>query len=226
MTEQNWAIEASGLSKKYVRGDQELEILKNIDLRVKRGEAVSIVGASGAGKSTLLHLIGALDQPTSGEVFIHGKNVSHMGDREQAALRSRDIGFVFQFHHLLGEFTALENILMPSKIAGRSAKETYERSEFLIETLGLKDRQQHYPTELSGGEQQRVAIARALVNGPTVLLADEPSGNLDSENSLKIQQLFFDLQKEMGLTLVVVTHDRSFSQKFPRQLELRDGMWQ
>jgi len=219
------AIESQGLKKHYKMGASELEVLKGIDLKINENEAVCIVGASGAGKSTLLHLLGTLDQPTSGSLFFFGENISEKDDREISNFRNQYIGFVFQFHHLLSEFNAIENVMMPCRIAGIGSKESKKRGEELLDLLGLRDRMEHFPSELSGGELQRVAIARALVRRPQILFADEPTGNLDTENTRKIQKLFFDLKMELGLTLVAVTHDREFSSIFPRVLTLKDGLW-
>jgi lipoprotein-releasing system ATP-binding protein len=214
-----------GLTKSYPQGSGTLQILKGLDLDVEAGEAVCIVGDSGAGKSTLLHILGTLDQPTSGEVTYRGEDLLQKSDDELALHRNQRMGFVFQFHYLLSEFTARENLLIPAKIAGWSRSESDARANALLETMGLLDRAHHYPSQMSGGEQQRVAVARALMCRPEVLLADEPTGNLDTQNSLMIQELFFRLKEEMGLTLIVVTHDPSFAARFPRILKLKDGQW-
>jgi len=214
-------IRAAKIEKKY----GQLEILRGLDFEVVAGEAVSILGASGAGKSTFLHILGTLDRPTRGTVYFQGEDLFRKTDNELSAFRSQKLGFVFQFHHLLGEFTALENVLMPGRIAGLSLIDCRKRAVELLDYLGLTQRLEHYPSELSGGEQQRVAIARALFHRPRLLLADEPTGNLDSENSLKIQNLFFQLKEEMGLTLVVVTHDNRFAARFPRSVRMADGQW-
>jgi len=202
-----------------------LRILRELDFEVVSGEAVCILGASGAGKSTFLHILGTLDRPTRGSVFFQGEDLYAKSDAELSAFRSQRLGFVFQFHHLLSEFDALENVMMPGRIAGLSVAECRVRAKELLDYLGLSHRLTHYPSELSGGEQQRVAIARALFHRPPLLLADEPTGNLDSENSLKIQDLFFQLKREMGLTLVVVTHDTRFAARFPRSVKMADGQW-
>lgn len=214
-------IKADSISKNY--GD--LHILKNLSFEVVQGEAVCILGASGAGKSTFLHILGSLDQPTSGRVLWNGEDLSKKNDEDLASLRNKEMGFVFQFHHLLQEFTALENIMIPGRIAGLSLKQCEMRAKDLMDQLGLSHRQTHYPSQLSGGEQQRVAIARALFNEPRILFADEPTGNLDSENSSRIQDLFFQLKKDLGLTLVVVTHDVHFARRFPRSIRMADGEW-
>lgn len=216
---------AQGIKKSFRQGSSELEILKGVNLEVRQGEALCILGASGAGKSTLLHILGTLDRPTSGELYFEGEDLFKKADEQLAQFRNQTLGFVFQFHHLLAEFSAYENISMPARLAGWSSKETRKRVDELVAFMGLSHRKSHFPSELSGGEQQRVAIARALMNRPKILMADEPTGNLDMENSRKIQQLFFDLQREMKLTLIVVTHDRDFAGRFPRQLRMADGQW-
>jgi lipoprotein-releasing system ATP-binding protein len=221
----NALIEAQCVTKSYPMGEGRLEILKGVDLKVKKGEAVCIVGSSGAGKSTLLHILGTLDQPTLGKVFFKGQDLTRMDETKLARFRNESMGFVFQFHHLLGEFTALENVMMPSRLAKLSVKESRLRAQELIEQMGLKDRAGHFPSEMSGGEQQRLAIARALVRRPEILFADEPTGNLDTQNGARIQKLFFELKEQFQLTLVVVTHDRSFASQFPRILTMRDGFW-
>ena len=218
-------ISVQCITKSYPMGETRLEILRGIDLEIKKGEAISIVGASGAGKSTLLHILGTLDRPTLGKVFYNGRDLTRMSDELLAEFRNRTMGFVFQFHHLLGEFTALENVMMPCRISGMSISESREAAEELLGMLGLKERLTHFPSELSGGEQQRVAIARALVRKPEVLFADEPTGNLDTANGERIQNLFFELKERLQLTLVVVTHDSNFAAKFPRTLHMRDGHW-
>ncbi|HMN67939.1 MAG TPA: ABC transporter ATP-binding protein [Bdellovibrionales bacterium] len=214
-------IRASRIEKSY----GQLQILKGLDFEVVQGEAVCILGASGAGKSTFLHILGTLDRPTRGTVTFAGEDLFAKNDAELSAFRSQKLGFVFQFHHLLSEFTAIENAMMPGRIVGQSVSDSRARAAALLDYLGLSHRLEHYPSELSGGEQQRVAIARALFHKPAVLLADEPTGNLDSENSQKIQDLFFRLKEEMGLTLVVVTHDQRFAQRFPRSVKMADGHW-
>lgn len=216
---------ARGLHKTYPQGAGKLHILKGIDLTLKAHEAVSIVGASGAGKSTLLHLLGTLDSPDEGQVLFRGKNLFTMNDEALAQFRNRSLGFVFQFHHLLAEFTALENVLLPLRIADKPSAEAREKAEKLLISVGLKDRMGHFPNQLSGGELQRVAIARALVNDPEILFADEPTGNLDSLNSGRIQELFFELIRSLKITLLVVTHDTQFAQKFPRVMRMQDGRW-
>lgn len=200
-----------------------LQVLKGISLHINQGEVVSIVGPSGAGKTTLLQIIGTLDDAESGEVVINGKRVDKMGAVEQARFRNQQIGFVFQFHQLLPEFTALENVMIPAMIANKSKKEAKQRAMELLEYLGLSDRACHKPNELSGGEKQRVAVARALINKPAVILADEPSGSLDSKNKAELHQLFFDLRDKFGQTFVIVTHDEELAQLTDRTIHLKDG---
>ncbi len=201
-----------------------LEVLKGISLDVARGEVVTIVGASGAGKTTLLQIIGTLSRPDCGTVCIDGVQTGRLGDRELSDFRNGRIGFVFQFHHLLPEFTAFENVCIPGYIGGRDRHEVEMRAAELIEMLGLSGRRDHKPAELSGGEQQRTAIARALINSPSVLLADEPSGNLDSRNREEIHRLFFDLRDRLGQTVVIVTHDESLAEMSDRKIVMSDGL--
>jgi lipoprotein-releasing system ATP-binding protein len=217
-------LEAQALSKTYVGGDGgRIIVLDAVDLQVARGEMVAIIGASGAGKSTLLHLLGALDRPTSGRILIDGRPLDGMDDDAVSALRNRTVGFVFQFHHLLREFTALENVMMPLRIAGVDEVQARGRAMALLERVGLAGRVQHRPGELSGGEQQRTAVARALAADPAVLLADEPSGNLDHYNSERLHDLFTDLAHELELGMVIVTHNRSLAARADRVLQLEDG---
>ncbi len=218
------AVEARAVHKVFLGGDgHELTVLGGVDLRVESGEAVAIVGASGAGKSTLLHLLGALDRPTSGAVFLGGRDVSEVDGEELARMRNSGVGFVFQFHHLLREFTALENVMMPCLIAGRPRRASEERARELLTVVGLDERMSHRSTQLSGGEQQRVAVARALAAEPPLLLADEPSGNLDSQTSEELHDLLFHLRASQGLGMVLVTHNRELASRADRILELRDG---
>ncbi|MBX3035237.1 MAG: ABC transporter ATP-binding protein [Bdellovibrionaceae bacterium] len=218
-------MKATGLHRTYPQGAGELPILRGIDFQIRAGEAVSIVGASGAGKSTLLQILGTLDRPNGGELTFEGRNLLLMNDDEISRFRNERMGFVFQFHHLLSELTALENVMLPGRIAGEALGPLKNRAEQLLSRIGLGSREEHYPSQLSGGELQRVAIARALIRKPKILFADEPTGNLDSVNSLKIQNLFFELKESMGLTLIVVTHDRAFANRFPKVLEIKDGLW-
>jgi lipoprotein-releasing system ATP-binding protein len=220
-----WPLEAAAVEKHFTGGDgSELRILRGVDLQVGLGEAVAIVGESGAGKSTLLHILGALDRPSRGEVLVDGLEVSGRTDEEVAQIRNRGIGFVFQFHHLLREFSAEENVMIPSMIGGVDQVEARRRSRALLERVGLGSRLSHRPWQLSGGEQQRVAVARALVNDPVVLLADEPSGNLDERTSSSLHELLFRLRSEQGLSMILVTHDRALAQRADRVLRLSDGI--
>ncbi|MFI5256418.1 MAG: ABC transporter ATP-binding protein [Gemmatimonadales bacterium] len=217
-------LEARGLSKRYVGGDGGvITVLDGIDLAVERGEMVAVVGASGAGKSTLLHLLGALDDPSAGTVLIGGRPLAGLDDDAVSALRNRTVGFVFQFHHLLREFTALENVMMPLRIGGTGEAEAHRRSSELLDRVGLSGRAQHRPAHLSGGEQQRTAVARALAADPAVLLADEPSGNLDHGNSERLHELFARLTRELEIAMVVVTHNRALAARADRVLQLEDG---
>jgi lipoprotein-releasing system ATP-binding protein len=217
-------LEAQALSKTYVGGDGgQIVVLDAVDLQISRGEMVAVIGSSGAGKSTLLHLLGALDRPTSGRVLIDGRALDGMDDDAVSTLRNRTVGFVFQFHHLLREFTALENVMMPLRIAGIEEAEARRRALALLERVGLAGRVHHRPGALSGGEQQRTAVARALAADPAVLLADEPSGNLDHHNSERLHELFTELAHELELGMVVVTHNRSLAVRADRVLQLEDG---
>ena len=213
-------IEATGIRKKY----GALEVLKGVDLLVAKGEVVSIVGASGAGKTTLLQILGTLERADEGTLRFNGEEVTKLGSNALSAFRNAHIGFVFQFHHLLPEFTALENVMMPGLIPGKSKGECAPRAEELLSRLNVLPRKDHKPTQLSGGEQQRVAVARALFNSPSVVLADEPSGNLDSAHARELHQLFFDLRKEMGQTFVIVTHNEELADMADRKLVMRDGV--
>ena len=211
-------IKAQGINKSF----GELQVLKNVDFEVEKGEIVSIVGASGAGKTTFLQILGTLLSPDSGSLEIAGLKTGG-SDKELAEFRNRHLGFVFQSHHLLPEFTALENVCIPALIAGTTEKEAKKKAAELLEKVGLADRAEHKPAQLSGGEQQRVAIARALVNSPDVLLADEPTGNLDSNTKQDIHNLLFELRKSLGQTIVIVTHDKELAQLCDRSLEMKDG---
>lgn len=217
-------LEAIDLTKTFVGGDGGLiTVLDGVNLQVARGEMVAVVGASGAGKSTLLHLVGALDRPTRGAVVIDGERVDGLPDDELSALRNRRVGFVFQFHHLLREFTALENVMMPLRIAGWPLPRCARRATELLERVGLAPRAKHRPSEMSGGEQQRTAVARALAVDPAILLADEPSGNLDHGNSERLHDLFVELSRDLEIAMVVVTHNRSLAARADRVLLLEDG---
>ena len=217
-------VEVRGAHKVYEHEGKSLDVLRGIDLVIARGEMVSIVGPSGAGKSTLLHLIGTLDMPTAGNVWIDGADVTRLSSSRVAELRNRTIGFVFQFHHLLPEFSALENVMMPGMIHGGIPRgQLRERAQRLLDEVGLSHRGTHRPGELSGGEQQRVALARALVLEPKLLLADEPTGNLDTANSSAIHALFHDLNQQHGTTMVIVTHNPELARSIPRVVAMRDG---
>lgn len=212
-------IEIKGIKKSYGK----LEVLKGIDLKINKGEVVSIVGPSGAGKTTLLHIIGTLDNADAGSVVIDGIDISTLNKKKLAEFRNRHIGFVFQFHQLLPEFTAIENIMIPAFIGGASKKEARKKAEELLQFMGLTERANHKPKELSGGEKQRVAVARALINRPSVILADEPSGSLDTKNKEELHQLFFDLRDKFGQTFVIVTHDEQLATVTDRTIKMRDG---
>ena len=202
----------------------KLQVLKGVNLQIDPSEIVSIIGKSGSGKSTLLHILGTLDQPDSGQVYIDGVDVSQLNSKEVAALRNTKIGFIFQFHHLLPEFTALENVLIPSMISKDYSSNQENRAKELLDFLGLKDRIKHKPNQLSGGEQQRVAVARALINQPAVIFADEPTGNLDSESSEELHQLLLRLRNEFGQTFVIVTHSKELSKISDRTIIMQDGV--
>lgn len=212
-------IEIRNVEKSY----GTLHVLKQINLTIENSKVVTIVGPSGAGKSTLLHLIGTLDRPDSGEVVIDGTALSKLNDDQLSEFRNQHIGFVYQFHHLLPEFTAVENVALPAMIAGKSKKDAFVRATELLDFLKLKDRVEHKPSELSGGEQQRVAVARALMNNPELILADEPSGNLDTENAKKLHQLFFDLRDQFHQTFIIVTHNEELATLSDRKILLQDG---
>jgi len=216
-------VEVRGVTKVFVHEGRELPILRGIDLRVDRGEMLCVVGASGAGKSTLLHLLGTLDLPSTGQILFDGRDVTRYPSNELADFRNRSIGFVFQFHHLLPEFTALENVMMPGLIQGVSRRSLADSARALLDEVGLSHRLQHRPGELSGGEQQRVALARALVMQPALVLADEPTGNLDSETSDSIHQLFFQLYRDRETTFLIVTHSRDLADRMARVVHMRDG---
>jgi lipoprotein-releasing system ATP-binding protein len=212
-------ISAQNLTKSY----GNLNVLKGVSLTISKGEFITIVGASGAGKSTLLHILGTLDRPDKGELNIADTNVFKLNDKQLSAFRNKHIGFVFQFHHLLPEFTALENVCIPAFIAKTNKNSAEKRASELLDFLGLKDRMQHKPSELSGGEQQRVAVARALINNPSVVFADEPSGNLDSANAKDLHQLFFKLREQFNQTFVIVTHNEELANMADRKLIMKDG---
>lgn len=212
-------IQLHGITKSF----GSLQVLRGIDLQVNRGEVVAIVGPSGAGKTTLLQIMGTLDRPDEGEVIIDGENVNRLSATKIAHFRNKNIGFVFQFHQLLPEFTALENVMIPALIGGTSKKEARQRAQELLDFMGLADRAEHKPNQLSGGEKQRVAVARALVNHPAVVFADEPSGSLDTHNKEELHRLFFDLRDRMGQTFVIVTHDEALASQTDRTIHMLDG---
>lgn len=217
-------IQVQGLTKNYVTGASSVSVLRGVDLNIQAGEAVCLLGSSGAGKSTLLQILGTLDRPTEGQVLFEGASLFAKSDDELALFRNETMGFVFQFHHLIHELSALENVMLPGLLAKQPREEIKQKALEWLEFMGLRERVDHYPNQLSGGELQRVAIARALIRNPRILLADEPTGNLDSENSAKIQNLFFELQKKLGLTLIVVTHDLQFAQAFSKIYRMKDGL--
>lgn len=212
-------IQIEGITKSF----GSLQVLKGIDLTINKGEIVSIVGPSGAGKTTLLQIMGTLDKPDAGRIVLNGTDVTKLKEKELSAFRNKEIGFVFQFHQLLPEFTALENVAIPALIQGRSEKEAYRDAREMLDLLGLADRATHKPAELSGGEKQRVAVARALINHPSVILADEPSGSLDTKNKEELHQLFFDLRDKLGQTFVIVTHDEGLAAQTDRTIHMLDG---
>jgi len=212
-------LQATGIHKHY----DNLEVLKGVDINVSKGEIVSIVGSSGAGKSTLLHILGTLDKADSGKINLNGQYIGALNGNKLSAFRNKHIGFVFQFHHLLPEFTALENVCIPGWIAGTKKKDVLAKAEKLLQTLGLADRLENKPQQLSGGEQQRVAVARALINDPSIVLADEPTGNLDSANARELHQLFIDLRKQLGQTFLIVTHNEELAKMSDRIVQMKDG---
>lgn len=214
------------IAKNIHKNYGSLQVLKGVDLEIPKGELTSIVGPSGSGKSTLLHILGSLDRPSEGEVIINGQSISGFSERRMAAFRNRHIGFVFQFHHLLPEFTALENVCIPGWIAGAGKKDVRDRARELLQKLGLADRTENKPGALSGGEQQRVAVARALINNPDIVFADEPTGNLDTANAKELYQLFFSLRDQLGQTFLIVTHNEELANISDRVLHMKDGKMQ
>jgi len=209
--------------KNITRNYGPLQVLKGVDITISKGEIVSIVGSSGAGKSTLLHILGTLDKPGKGEIFLNNQRIDKLNGKTLAGFRNKNIGFIFQFHHLLPEFTALENVCIPGWIAGRNKKETIARASELLSSLGLQDRLENKPQQLSGGEQQRVAVARALINNPSIVMADEPTGNLDSENARDLHRLFIDLRNKYEQTFLIVTHNEELAKMGDRILHMKDG---
>ena len=219
----NTILACEAVCKNYYDGQLNVQVLDNLTLQVDKGRSIGIVGASGSGKSTLLHILGGLDKPTSGRVSLMGQDLSQLSQKQLSGLRNQYLGFVYQFHHLLPEFSALENVMMPLLIGKRPKEQARERALLMLEKVGLKDRVQHRPGELSGGERQRAAIARALVTDPACLLADEPTGNLDRKNALNILDMMMELKQELGTALVVVTHDDEMAARFDRVLNMTDG---
>jgi lipoprotein-releasing system ATP-binding protein len=217
-------LRSEGVRKTYTKDGAPVEVLRGVDLDVREGETLAILGSSGAGKSTLLHVLGTLEAPTAGKILYFGQDVHAFSQEKVARFRNREIGFVFQFHYLLQEFSALENVLMPALIAGENREKYTQRAKQLLEEVGLGHRLTHRPAELSGGEQQRVALARALVMNPRLLLADEPTGNLDSANARKVKDLFLQLSESRGVTIALVTHDEEIAKDFSRHLMMRDGV--
>jgi lipoprotein-releasing system ATP-binding protein len=219
-------VECHGLERRFSDGEIQVEVLRGVDLVIREGESLAIVGSSGSGKSTLMHLLGGLDTPSGGEVRIFGQQLSQLSEAERGRLRNRSLGFVYQFHHLLAEFTALENVAMPLLIRGCSVAEAEQRAAEILKRVGLEQRVRHKPSELSGGERQRAAIARALVTEPACILADEPSGNLDRKNAQQVCDLLLQLNAELGTALVIVTHDESMASNMGRHLHIEDGRFQ
>ncbi len=219
----NTILACEAVCKNYYDGQLNVQVLDNLTLQVDKGQSIGIVGASGSGKSTLLHILGGLDKPTSGRVSLMGQDLSQLSQKQLSGLRNQYLGFVYQFHHLLPEFSALENVMMPLLIGKRPKEQARERALLMLEKVGLKNRVQHRPGELSGGERQRAAIARALVTDPACLLADEPTGNLDRKNALNILDMMMELKQELGTALVVVTHDDEMAARFDRVLNMTDG---
>ena len=219
----NTILACEAVCKNYYDGQLNVQVLDNLTLQVEKGRSIGIVGASGSGKSTLLHILGGLDKPTSGRVSLMGQDLSQLSQKQLSGLRNQHLGFVYQFHHLLPEFSALENVMMPLLIGKRPKEQARERALLMLEKVGLKNRVQHRPGELSGGERQRAAIARALVTDPACLLADEPTGNLDRKNALNILDMMMELKQELGTALVVVTHDDEMAARFDRVLNMTDG---
>ncbi len=219
-------VECQGLERRFSDGEIEVEVLRGVDLVIREGESLAIVGSSGSGKSTLMHLLGGLDTPSAGDVRLLGQQLSQLSEAERGRLRNRSLGFVYQFHHLLAEFSALENVAMPLLIRGCSVAEAEQRAAEILKRVGLEQRVRHKPSELSGGERQRAAIARALVTEPACILADEPSGNLDRKNAQQVCDLLLQLNAELGTALVIVTHDESMASNMGRQLHIEDGCFQ
>ena len=222
-SENHVCLKTVELSKSYLSGQEELQVLRDVDLTVKKGEFITIVGVSGSGKTTLLNLLSAIDRPTNGTVIYEDQDIFKLNDKDLAKFRNQEIGLIFQFHHLMPEFTAIENVMMPTMIARRDREESQNSAKKLLQIVGLEGREHHRPTELSGGEQQRVAVARALINNPKVILADEPTGNLDRKTSESIHDLICNLNQEMNLTFIIVTHNESLAQRSDKTIRLTDG---
>ena len=222
----NLVLDAKNIYKSFTDGKSSVDVIRGLNLQVKAGEFVAIVGSSGSGKSTLLHVLGGLDRPSSGEVYLQGKRFDHLGEAERGFIRNQHLGFVYQFHHLLPEFSALENVAMPLMLrSGTSYKETKQQAEYLLERVGLSHRMTHKPGELSGGERQRVAMARALVTKPALMMADEPTGNLDRKTAVKIFELLTDLRQEFNMSMLIVTHDEQLAQAADVIQHMQDGLW-
>lgn len=225
MNDQGYILQAQQLYKSYPMGESRLAVIKNLDFNLKSQEQVGIVGASGSGKSTLLHILAGLESVDQGELIIYQQKWAEFDDQEKAQFRNHNIGFIFQLHHLLQEFTAIENVMLPCRLGGDSKSAAYDKAMAILNRVGLSTRAQHYPSQLSGGELQRVSIARALVQKPQLLFADEPTGSLDSKTSVIIQDLLFELQADLKMAMVVVTHDLQFAARFARCLRISDGSW-
>ncbi len=222
----NVVLDAKNISKSFTDGKTTVDVIRNLSLQVKTGEFISIVGSSGSGKSTLLHVLGGLDRPTTGEVFVQGRRFDNLGEAERGYIRNEHLGFVYQFHHLLPEFSALENVAMPLMLRkGTSFKEVNQEAEYLLERVGLSHRLTHKPGELSGGERQRVALARALVTKPKLMMADEPTGNLDRKTAVKIFELLSELRQEFNMAMLIVTHDEQLAKSADAVLHMQDGVW-
>ena len=218
-------LKAHNIHKEFHQGTQKLHVLKGLDLEVQEGEALCIIGPSGAGKSTFLHILGTLEECTRGSVFYKNKNLFRSSEKEKTLFRREKVGFVFQFHYLLSEFSVIENIMIAGQIGGMKTLEARQRAQFLMEILGIHHRQNHFPNTISGGERQRVAIARAMMNQPELLFVDEPTGTLDKRNSIKVLDILFEMRTRLDLTLIAVSHDPFFSKPFPKILTMEDGQW-